>query len=146
MSEAYASRLRLRHGAECRGNTGSECPALERLPLAARWRAAAGFAMERQKYCLGPRKSRSQIPPVAGYEPQAVRTRGQGLHLEASPAAGVRPLALDTIRTHAIETLKASLLAKELSPKRVNNVLACLGKMLRCANEIEILEVVPRIK
>lgn len=60
------------------------------------------------------------------------------------PAFGSLPLA--AIRTHAIETLKASLLARELSRKRVNNVLACLGKMLRYANEIEILEVVPRIK
>jgi integrase len=55
-------------------------------------------------------------------------------------------MKLDSIRTHAIETLKASLLAKGLSRKRVNNVLACLGKMLRYANEIEALDVVPRIK
>jgi hypothetical protein len=55
-------------------------------------------------------------------------------------------LPLDAIGTHAIETRKASLLAKALSRKRVNNVLACLGKMFRYANEIEILEVVPRIK
>jgi integrase len=53
---------------------------------------------------------------------------------------------LDVIKTHAIETLKARLLAKELSPKRVNNILVCLGKMLRYANEIELIDVVPRIK
>jgi integrase len=60
------------------------------------------------------------------------------------PAFGSKKV--DSIRTHAIETLKASLLAKGLSRKRANNVLACLGKMLRYANEIEALDVVPRIK
>jgi integrase len=60
------------------------------------------------------------------------------------PAFGEQ--SLDAIKTHAIETLKAKLLAKGLSPKRVNNILVCLGKMLRYANEIELLDVVPRIK
>jgi integrase len=43
-------------------------------------------------------------------------------------------------------TLPADLLAKGKSRKRVNNVLACFGKMLRYANEIELIDVVPRIK
>ena len=55
-------------------------------------------------------------------------------------------LRLDAIKMHPIETFKANLLAKGLSRKRVNNILACLGKMLRYAHEIEILEVVPRVK
>ena len=61
VSEACASRFSLRRGAGCPSNAGFESLA----PLAARWRAAAGFATERQKYCLGSRKSRSQIS--AGY-------------------------------------------------------------------------------
>src|SRR5690348_7052330 len=54
-------------------------------------------------------------------------------------------MRLDAIKMHAIETLKANLLAK-LSRKRVNNILACLGKMLRYAHEIELIEIVPRVK
>jgi integrase len=53
---------------------------------------------------------------------------------------------LDAIKMHAIEILKAGLLAKGLSRKRVNNILACLGKMLRYAHEIDLIEIVPRVK
>lgn len=42
----------------------------------------------------------------------------------------------DAIKMHAIEILKANLLAKGLSRKRVNNILTCLGKMLRYAHEL----------
>ncbi len=35
---------------------------------------------------------------------------------------------------------------RSLSRKRVNNILACLGKMLRYAHEIELIEIVPRVK
>jgi hypothetical protein len=45
------------------------------------------------------------------------------------PAFG--ELRLDEIKTHSIEVLKADLLAKGKSRKCVNNILACLGKMLR---------------
>ncbi len=38
------------------------------------------------------------------------------------------------------------MLAKGLSRKRVNNILACLSKMLPYAHEIEILDVAPRVK
>ncbi|RYZ04383.1 MAG: hypothetical protein EOO73_24230 [Myxococcales bacterium] len=55
-------------------------------------------------------------------------------------------MRLDAIKMQATEVLKADLLAKGLSRKRVNNILACLGKMLRYAYEIELLEVVPRVK
>jgi integrase len=55
-------------------------------------------------------------------------------------------MQLDAIKMHAIEILKADLLAKGLSRKRVNNILACLGKMLRYAHEIELIEIVPRVK
>jgi integrase len=55
-------------------------------------------------------------------------------------------MRLDAIKMHAIETLKAGLLAKGLSRKRVNNILACLGKMLRYAHEMDLIEIVPRVK
>jgi len=49
-------------------------------------------------------------------------------------------------RRISIEVLKASLLAKGLSRKRVNSIRACLGKMLRYTHEVELLEVVPRVE
>jgi len=55
-------------------------------------------------------------------------------------------MCLDAIKVHPIEMLKADLLAKGKSRKLVNNVLACLRKMLRYAHEIGIIETVPRIK
>jgi integrase len=106
---------------------------------------------------LSPLRAAKEVPTFAEYADEFQKTyvlaNNKPSEREAKacilkhhllPAFGNLPL--DTIRTHAIETLKASLLAKELSRKRVNNVLACLGKMLRYANEIEVLEVVPRIK
>jgi integrase len=42
--------------------------------------------------------------------------------------------------------LKADKLATGLSRKRVNNILACLGKILRYAHETEVLASVPKIK
>jgi integrase len=60
------------------------------------------------------------------------------------PAFG--ELRCDEIRTHAIETLKADKLAAGLSRKRVNNILACLGKILRYAHETEVIASVPKIK
>ena len=52
----------------------------------------------------------------------------------------------DEIRMHAIETLKAEKLSAGLTRKRVNNLLACLGKILRYAHEMEVLAGVPKIK
>jgi integrase len=52
----------------------------------------------------------------------------------------------DEIRMHAIEAMKAEKLAAGLSRKRVNNILACLGKILRYAHETEVLASVPKIK
>lgn len=55
-------------------------------------------------------------------------------------------LGCDQIRVHAIKALKANKLEAGLSRKRVNNILACLGKMLRYAHETEVLASVPKIK
>ena len=38
------------------------------------------------------------------------------------------------------------MLKRNLSPKTVNNALAVLSKMLRYAEDIEILDKVPRVK
>jgi hypothetical protein len=55
-------------------------------------------------------------------------------------------MRLDPVRRHEVETLKAEKLEAGLSRKRVNNILACLGKILRYAHEIEELESVPKIE
>ncbi len=51
---------------------------------------------------------------------------------------------LSQIKVREIERFKAALLGRELSPKTVNNALAVLSKILRYAEEIEILEKAPR--
>jgi len=59
---------------------------------------------------------------------------------------------IDKIRTRDIEALKSTLLdgktkrKKKRSRKTVNNVLAVLGKILRYAEEVEVIEKAPRIK
>lgn len=106
---------------------------------------------------LSPLRLAKEVPTFADYADEFQKTcvlaNNKASEREAKacilkhhllPAFG--GIQLDAIKTHAIEVLKATLLAKGLSRKRVNNVLACLGKILRYANEIEILEVVPRIK
>ncbi len=53
---------------------------------------------------------------------------------------------LDEVRMRDVEQLKARLRADEYAPKTINNVLTILGRMLRYAQEIEVLDSVPRIK
>jgi integrase len=60
------------------------------------------------------------------------------------PAFG--EMRCDAIRMHPIERFKAKKLDEGLSRKRVNNLLACLGKILRYAHETELLASVPKIK
>lgn len=55
-------------------------------------------------------------------------------------------MRLDEIGTRDIERFKAEKLADDLSAKTVNNLLTCLGKMLRYAAENEIIEKIPRVK
>lgn len=53
---------------------------------------------------------------------------------------------LDEISVRDVERFKADLLKDELAPKTINNMLTVLGKMLRYAAEIEVIQSVPRIK
>ena len=57
-----------------------------------------------------------------------------------------RGMRLDEITTRHIEAFKAEKLAAELAPKTINNLLTCLGKMLRYAADCEELEKLPRIR
>ena len=54
-------------------------------------------------------------------------------------------LPLDGV-ARGIEPFKAQLKKVGLSPKRINNILACLSKLLRYAQEREILPVAPRVR
>jgi integrase len=81
---------------------------------------------------------------LANNKPSEQEAKACILRNHLIPAFG--EMQLDEIKTHPIEVLKAELLAKGKSRKRVNNVLACLGKMLRYAREVELLDSVPRIK
>jgi len=81
---------------------------------------------------------------VANNKPSEAEAKRSMLKHHLKPAFGAT--RIDQIRTHAIEVLKAELLAKGKSPKRVNNILACLGKMLRYAHEIELIETVPKVR
>ncbi|HVW25474.1 MAG TPA: hypothetical protein VHC69_08885 [Polyangiaceae bacterium] len=74
---------------------------------------------------------------IANNKPSEVEAKRSMLKHHLLPTFGAT--RLDEIRTHPIETLKAALLASGKSRKRVNNVLACLGKMLRYAHEIELI-------
>ncbi|MEP6654537.1 MAG: site-specific integrase [Myxococcales bacterium] len=60
------------------------------------------------------------------------------------PAFGSLPL--DQITVQDVERMKARMLAKELSRKRVNNVLNVLNKLFRYALELEIIGKQPTIR
>jgi hypothetical protein len=115
------------------------------------------FEVQLRTAMMTPKHQKKEVPKFAAYADDFLKTyvvaNNKPSEREAKacilrhhllPRFGDMPL--DAIKMHAIETLKASLLAKGRTPKRVNNILACLGKMLRYANEIELLETVPRIK
>lgn len=77
-------------------------------------------------------------------KPSEIESKAGHLRRYLNPALGKRKL--DQIGIRQIERLKADLLLKGLSPKTVNNALAVLGKMLRYAEETEILTKAPRLK
>jgi integrase len=81
---------------------------------------------------------------VANNKPSEQNAKRRMLKHQLLPAFGA--MRLVAITMHPVEKLKADLLAKGKSRKLVNNVLACLRKMLRYAQEIGVLETVPRIK
>jgi len=60
------------------------------------------------------------------------------------PAFGA--LRLDEITGAHVEKFKAEKLAAKLAPKTINNLLTCLGKMLRFAADAQLVEKLPRIK
>jgi integrase len=77
-------------------------------------------------------------------KPNEVRSKLGNLRRYLLPALGKK--RLNDIKVRDVEKLKGQILGKGLSPKTVNNALATLGKMLRYAEEIEIIDKVPRIR
>jgi hypothetical protein len=115
------------------------------------------FEHQLRSALLAPTHTTKEVPTFAAYADEFKKTYvlANNKPSERSMKASILKhhllpvfveLPLDAIKMHAIEILKADLLARRLSRKRVNNILACLGKMLRYAHEIELLEIVPRVK
>lgn len=118
---------------------------------------AEQFEHELRTSLSGPARTTKEVPAfsafaeefmktyaVANNKPSEQQSKACILFHHLIPAFGDK--RLDEIKMHAIEVLKADLLARGKSRKRVNNVLACLGKMLRYAHEVELIDNVPRIK
>jgi integrase len=106
---------------------------------------------------MAPSRARREVPTFSAYATEFMATyvlannkpseqamKASILRHHLLPVFG--DMTLDAIKMHPIEILKAALLDKGLGRKRVNNILACLGKMLRYAHEIELIESVPRVK
>lgn len=76
--------------------------------------------------------------------PSERQTKESILEHHLRPTVGRK--RLDEISTRDVEALKARLLDSGKSEKTVNNILACLGKILRYAAEVGVLAVAPRIR
>lgn len=72
------------------------------------------------------------------------RSKCSALRNHLIPAFGGKPLAEIGVRD--VEAFKAQKIEQKLSPKTINNNLVCLGKILRVAEEWELIAGVPRIK
>lgn len=65
-------------------------------------------------------------------------------HAHIQPQLG--HLRLDQVGVREIDALKARLLKGGLSPKTVNNTLAMLGKMLRYAVDLGVIQAAPKVR
>lgn len=60
------------------------------------------------------------------------------------PALGHK--RLDAIGIRDIEALRAKMRGDGLSPKRINNVIGCLNRVLRYAIEADVIKAMPKVK
>jgi integrase len=81
---------------------------------------------------------------MANNKPSEVEAKRSTFRSWLVPELGRR--RLDEIGVRDIEALKAKMVAAELTPSRINNVLTCLNRMLKYATEIELLEYAPRVR
>lgn len=77
-------------------------------------------------------------------KPSEIVSKNYALRRYLLPQLGAR--CLDSITRRDVEGLKARLMDHGLSPKTSNNVVAVLSKILRYAEEIELIDKVPRFK
>lgn len=118
---------------------------------------AEEFERQLRTSMLAPTRSAKEVPRFSKYATEFLETYAAANNKPSERAMKAcilkhhllpffGEMQLDTIKMHSIEVFKAGLLKKGLGRKRVNNILAVLGKMLRYAHEIELIEVVPRVK
>lgn len=81
---------------------------------------------------------------MSNNKPSEVEAKRSLLRAWIKPHLGKMPL--DEIGVRDVEALKAAMLKEGRSPKRVNNCLTVLNRMLKYGAEVGILESVPRIK
>jgi integrase len=77
-------------------------------------------------------------------KPSEVESKQSIFKIHLDPFLG--ELRLDEIGHACIAQLRASLVEKKLTDKRINNILAVLSKALRYAEEAEVLEKPPRVR
>lgn len=99
-----------------------------------------------------------EVPTLEKFQEEFVRTyvrannkeserRSKELILQAHIVPHFGRMRLHAIGAREIEAFKAELLEeKELGRKTVNNVLAVLSKLLRYAEELEVVERAPRVR
>jgi integrase len=120
----------------------------------------AAEAAEREhiaRVCAGQPARKERVPTLEDFHKEFMKTYAAANNKPSErlskaymfrwhlvPAFG--RLRLDEITTRHVEAFKAEKLAAELAPKTINNLLTCLGKMLRYAADCDIVEKLPRIK
>jgi len=77
-------------------------------------------------------------------KPSTQTSYEQMLRTYLRPAIGDLPL--DEIKVRAIDALRADLVVRGLSNKTTNNIVGLVGKILRYAQDVEVLESVPKIR
>jgi integrase len=76
-------------------------------------------------------------------KPSEMRAKKIIFKLHLKPRFG--PMPLDEITTSEVAQFRAHLVAKKLSDKRINNILAVLSKPLKYAVDCELIAKAPRI-
>jgi integrase len=82
-----------------------------------------------------------------GDRPQEQADRGtlEEHHLRSAPRCTVRNDPLDEITVSDVAKFRAELVAKKLSDKRINNIMAVLSKPLKYAVDCEVISRSPKI-
>jgi hypothetical protein len=76
--------------------------------------------------------------------PQHARSKAAIVKRDLLPAFG--PLPLDQIGVRAIDAWRATMVARKLAPKTINNRVAVLMHALRTAHAWDLLDKVPKLK